>query len=123
MDPTVASDAGRGNWTFVASEDAEVDLSALPEALAAAPPEVATGGKLLPRSATGEACRICAAAPADSREHLLPRSAGNRGSGRSYGFDEWLARESLDVLPGGRTLQGGIFGGPTRLTWVGLGVS
>lgn len=102
--------SARGNWTFVASPDAEVDLGSLPDALAAAPPEVARGGMLLPRRRTDGLCRICGEQPAVTREHLPPRSAGNDRTARTHMLEEWLARDDLDVIPGGRVEQGGIFG-------------
>jgi hypothetical protein len=107
----IEHDEERGNWTFVASPDAEVDLSSVPAALAVAPPEVAHGGSLLPRQPVeGAICRICASAPASTREHIPPRAAGNVQSSRTHDFSEWLERSDLDTIPGGRVEQGGIFG-------------
>lgn len=101
----------RGNWAFVASPDAEVELgSVVPAALSAAPPEVASGGRLLPRRNTNGLCRICGEREATTREHVPPRAAGNDRTGRSHTLDEWLARDDLGTIPGGLVEQGGIFG-------------
>ncbi|MEX0665518.1 MAG: hypothetical protein WD598_12225 [Acidimicrobiia bacterium] len=103
--------AGTGNWTFVAAPDADVDLTCVPDALAAAPPEVAEGGKLLPRRPVeGAICRVCNESPASTREHIPPRAAGNTQTSRSHAFEEWLARDESGSMTGGRVEQGGIFG-------------
>jgi len=55
-------------------------------------------------------CRICGEREATTREHIPPRTAGNDRTGRSHTLDEWLARDDLGTIPGGRVEQGGIFG-------------
>jgi hypothetical protein len=104
-----------GNWMFVVGEDADLDEDAVRslanEAHAAAPPAVLDGGSLLPRRRPPDAiCRICGSADRISREHIPPRAAGNSGTHREHSITEWLTRDSLDEIPGGRTAQGGNFG-------------
>lgn len=104
-----------GTWTFVAKEGTEVDqvlFGALAsEAAAAAPDGVLQGGELLPRIRQPDAsCRICGSKVDLSREHIPPRSAGNDDRHRSHTAEEWLRRDSLDDIPGGRTVQGGTWG-------------
>lgn len=100
-----------GNWVFIASPDADVDLaSVVKPALTAAPPAVAAGGKLLPRRPEHGLCRICNAKPATTREHVPPRAAGNDRTSRSHSLDDWLQRDDFGTMSGGRVEQGGIFG-------------
>jgi hypothetical protein len=95
---------------FVVSEDEPGDIVIPDAALAAAPPGVALGGALLPRRRVEDPCRICGRHELLTREHVPPRSAGNRQTARAHTIEEWLARESLDEVPGGRTEQGGVWG-------------
>jgi hypothetical protein len=98
------------DWVFVASPDAVVELSSLPEAMAAAQPWATTGRKVLPRHGSDELCRICNSAPASTREHVPVRSAGNKGVGRYHTLEEWLLRNDLDEIAGGVVQHGGMFG-------------
>lgn len=103
-------------WMFIAKEGAELDRGAIArlanEAIAAVPPGVlAGGGDLLPRVRPPEAtCRICGAQDRLSREHIPPRAAGNTGTYRAHSITDWIARDSLDDVPGGRHFQGCSFG-------------
>lgn len=98
-------------WLFVTGEGRTVVRELVDEALAAAPATVRSGGEILPRRRPAdETCRICDRAVPLSREHVPPRSAGNVGRSRAHSLSEWLARDSLDEIPGGRFEQGGIWG-------------
>lgn len=94
----------------MASDQRSDDLVVAPEAFAAAPPEVATGGLLLPRRPVRDRCRLCGETAPLTREHIPPASAGNRATGITHTIEEWLGRASLDDLPGGSTEQGGVWG-------------
>lgn len=103
------------SWTFVAKEGVELDADTVAaianEAMAAAPDGVLEGGELLPRVRPSDAsCRICGATEELSREHIPPRSAGNSDTHHSHSITEWLERDSLEAIPGGRHQQGGTFG-------------
>ncbi len=100
---------------FVVGEGADLGDGAVAsltnEALEAVPPAVLEGGSLLPRRRPPEAvCRICGSTDRISREHIPPRAAGNSSTGREHSITEWLARDSLDEIPGGHITQGGSFG-------------
>jgi hypothetical protein len=96
---------------FLTGEGGMAVPEVVDEAMAAAPAGVAAGGAILPRERrVSEECRICGQAMLLSREHVPPRSAGNLGTSRAHSLPEWLARESLDEVPGGRFEQGGIWG-------------
>ncbi len=100
-----------GRWRFVTGEGGMAIPAEAQEALAVAPPGVAGGGEILPRRRQADQeCRICGEASRLSREHVPPRSAGNLGTSRVHSLSEWLARDSLDEIPGGRFEQGGVWG-------------
>lgn len=98
-------------WMFLTGEGGMAVPEVVHDAMAAAPTGVAVGGGILPRHRSAdEECRICGQAMQLSREHVPPRSAGNLGTSRAHSLSEWLERDSLDELPGGRYEQGGIWG-------------
>ncbi|MGH8543859.1 MAG: hypothetical protein ACREX3_09575 [Gammaproteobacteria bacterium] len=82
------------------------------EALRAAPPEVIAnlGGPVLPSSAGPRTCRLCGVNAPLSREHLPPKSAGNKGQYITHGLEAWFTRDSLDDSSGGTPGQGGVWG-------------
>lgn len=65
---------------------------------------------MMPRRATSGRCRLCGAIAALTREHIPPRSSGNKATVRSFDYGDWQNREEVDDLPGGREEQGGVFG-------------
>lgn len=103
-----------GSWLFVVGEGttaATFPSEARAEAMAAAPPGLRMGRRVLPRrQQEDDECCICGRVEPLSREHVPPRSAGNIGRSRSHSLSEWLARDSLDEVPGGRFEQGGVWG-------------
>ena len=100
-----------GNWIVVTGVGGTVPPAVINEALAAAPPEVRQGGVVLLRSRPiEEECLICGQRGRLSREHVPPRSSGNSARVTTHSLSDWLARDSLDDLPGGRFEQGGIWG-------------
>lgn len=100
-----------GSWLFVA-RDGPGDVDVVNAGLASAPEGVLEpSGALLPRRRPEQAaCRICGRADDLSREHIPPRSAGNHQRARGHTITEWLERDSLDDIPGGRFEQNGTFG-------------
>lgn len=103
-------EAASAKWFFATGGAVEDSFQLPPDALAAAPPEVAHGGELLPRGAVEGRCRLCGTVEALTREHVPPASAGNAGNAISIDVSDWLQRQTLDELPPGRTEQGGTFG-------------
>ncbi|HVF76283.1 MAG TPA: hypothetical protein VM938_14705 [Acidimicrobiales bacterium] len=85
------------------------------EAVALAPPgymeaDGASTSEMLPRRKAVGWCRLCGETRTLSREHIPPRGAGNKGEPTGYTIDDWLKRETLEHLPGGRRSGGGIWG-------------
>lgn len=82
------------------------------EAWAAAPPGFLDEDvvEVLPRRRLAGRCRLCGEAATLTKEHIPPKSSGNLQTSRSHSFGDWLARASLEDLPGGQHQQGGIFG-------------
>lgn len=102
---------GESGWLFVTGEGQTIDQALVDEALAAAPRGVRDGAELLPRRRpTNAPCRICRRDEPLTREHVPPRSAGNDRRSHAHTVWEWLARNSLDEVPGGRFEQGGMWG-------------
>lgn len=68
-------------WCFVANPDGGPKLDVPVEALQAAPPEVlaSLGGPVVPPLSGPGTCRLCGLHAPLSREHLPPKSAGNKG--------------------------------------------
>lgn len=66
--------------------------------------------EMLPRRPVIEACRLCGAMTRLTKEHIPPKGSGNIQTSRLYSFDDWLLRNSLDDLRGGKHQQGGVFG-------------
>lgn len=57
--------------------------------------------------------RICGADGPLTRKHVPPRSAGNAGPGTEHTWEEWLGASKDELprdIPGGRVIQGGIWG-------------
>lgn len=105
------ADALSDGWQFVTGVGGSVSASVLNEAMAAAPAAVRNSGEVMPRRRPSEGvCLICGQAGRLSREHVPPRSAGNDRTFRAHSLTEWLARDSLEDLPGGRFEQGGVWG-------------
>ena len=96
---------------LLGSGDAQASASEIPAAaLAAAPPGVAAGGRLLPREPTDGRCRLCGRVTSLSREHLPPRSAANSERVVADSIEEWVRRQSLDERTRGTVEQGGVWG-------------
>jgi hypothetical protein len=66
--------------------------------------------EMLPRRPLQGRCRLCGQDAKLTKEHIPPRASGNKNTGRSHSFDEWLSRLDLEQLPDGEHQQGGIFG-------------
>ena len=101
------------DWLLIGAKGGVTPPRHLVEAaLTAAPPAViAAQSTVMPRKRDGsERCRICGVNEPMTREHVPPRAAGNDATSHTYGIMEWLARESLDDVPGGKQQQGGNWG-------------
>lgn len=83
----------------------------LAEAMRVAPPgyEV-TGVGLLPRRKGTGRCRLCGEARPLTKEHIPPKGAGNIATAPTHTITQWLDRQDLDSIPGGKVEQGGIWG-------------
>lgn len=99
-------------WHFVVNPYGGPTLDVPEEALRAAPPEVLAnlGGPVLPEISGPGTCRLCGINAPLSREHLPPRSAGNKGQYTAYSLEDWFTRTNLDDRGGGRPGQGGVWG-------------
>jgi hypothetical protein len=98
-------------WMFVARGEATADRDLINEALQAAPAGVREGGEVLPRrQPDAGACRLCRTERLLTREHVPPQSSGNDQRHRAHSVTEWLERDSLTEIPGGRIEQGGMWG-------------
>lgn len=85
------------------------------DAVVLAPPGYmdADGGgtsEMLPRRKGMGWCRLCGETRPLSKEHIPPRTAGNKGEPTRYTIDDWLNRDTLEHLPGGHRSGGGIWG-------------
>ena len=66
--------------------------------------------RVLPRKPVTGRCRLCGQEAVLTKEHIPPKSSGNKRTARSHSLDDWMKRNDLDDVPGGRPEQGGIFG-------------
>jgi len=81
------------------------------EAMRVAPPGYAQpGGELLPRRKGAGRCRLCGEVRLLTKEHIPPKGAGNLATAPTHTVNQWLQRQDLDTIPGGKIEQGGIWG-------------
>jgi hypothetical protein len=108
---TAITDAFGDGWMFVAGTNATADGGLINEALLAAPAGVRNAGEILPRRRPDiGVCRLCRTEGLLTREHVPPQSSGNNQRLLAHSVTEWLERDSLSEIPGGRYEQGGMWG-------------
>jgi len=108
------------NWKIITKNVDPNDPQAarlLDEAIAAAPPEfVGADGvpedtvHMLPRGVVRDRCRLCGNIAELTREHIPPKSSGNKERHLKRTLDDWLEHGTEDEKIKGKTEQGGIFG-------------
>lgn len=83
----------------------------LAEAMAVAPEAyAATGNEMLPRRRRIGRCRLCGEVKRLTKEHIPPKGAGNIRTAPTHTLTEWLERQDLETMPGGKIEQGGVWG-------------
>ena len=105
------------NWKFVtATPDQFKDPAVrklIDEAMAAPPTGFISDEDVLehlPRRPVSGKCRLCGKETTLTKEHIPPRSSGNKLNTQGLSFDEWTNGTEFENMRGGRTQQGGIFG-------------
>lgn len=100
-------------WIAIARDAAardRVSPELLAEARAALPGTQDVVPAMLPRHPVLGRCRLCGTRTLLTREHMPPAASGNRETSVVHTITDWLARSALDVMPGGKKEQGGIWG-------------
>lgn len=70
----------------------------------------ATGYEMLPRRRRIDRCRLCGEVKSLTKEHIPPKGAGNIATAPTHTLTEWIDRQDLEAIPGGKIEQGGIWG-------------
>lgn len=83
----------------------------LQEAMRVAPPDYeAPGVEMLPRHKGIGRCRLCGEVRPLTKEHIPPKRSGNVATAPTHTLIQWLDRQDLETIPGGKVEQGGIWG-------------
>jgi hypothetical protein len=91
--------------------DPNESATLMAEAMEVAPPGYdQPDTELLPRRKATGRCRLCGKVRPLTKEHIPPRGAGNVATAPTHSLSEWLRRQDLDTIPGGKIQQGGIWG-------------
>ena len=103
------ADEERSGFAFVVHPSAtEDDLNRMVQAMGGIP--TAKGDPLFPGSAHQARCRVCGLLTEMTEEHLPPRGAFNKQTGREIDAFSLIGTDSLEVPEGGSIVQGGIRG-------------
>lgn len=95
---------------LVANPDTSVDIKAALAKLDHSRLQNRTVAELFPATPAVGVCRICAQEAPLTREHVPPRTAFNKASGKSPTLLDWYQTPGLEIPDTGPIFQGGVWG-------------
>lgn len=113
---SMSSSGWKTNWKLVTRDLARArDSEArrlLDEGIAAVPEHYVRENvlEMLPRKRVEGRCRLCGRTKALTKEHIPPKSSGNKDRLTRHVLDDWLKAKHPGELGKGKVEQGGVFG-------------